>query len=62
MGRSGFKFYMAYRKTPGAAPEDDRNDLTDGLIVEIPAGMAPYQGTLGLDRLCTITLALVTTC
>jgi len=45
-GCPSFKFYLAYRRIPGAPPGDDWNELTDGLMVEALARMARYGGTL----------------
>lgn len=49
VGRSGcssFKFYLAYRKIPGAPAGDDWNELDDGLMLEALARLAAWDGTL----------------
>lgn len=45
-GCPSFKFYLAYRRIPGAPPGDDWNELTDGLMLEALERMARYDGTL----------------
>lgn len=45
-GCPSFKFYLAYRRIPGAPPGDDWNELTDGLMLEALWRMARYEGTL----------------
>src|SRR5918996_4510697 len=45
-GCPSFKFYLAYRRLPGAPPGDDWNELTDGLMLEVLERMARWDGTL----------------
>ena len=45
-GCPSFKFYLAYRRLPGAPPGDDWNELTEGLMLEALERMARYDGTL----------------
>jgi dihydropyrimidinase len=45
-GCTSFKFYLAYRKIPGAPPGDDWNELDDGLMVEALGRLAAWEGTL----------------
>ncbi len=45
-GCTSFKFYLAYRKIPGAPPGDDWNELDDGLMIEALGRLAAWNGTL----------------
>lgn len=45
-GCPSFKFYLAYRRIPGAPPGDDWNELNDGLMLEALERMAAWEGTL----------------
>jgi dihydropyrimidinase len=45
-GCVSFKFYLAYRRIPGARAGDDWNELCDGLMIESLARLARYRGTL----------------
>lgn len=45
-GCPSFKFYLAYRRLPGAPPGDDWNALDDGLMLDVLERMAQWDGTL----------------
>jgi dihydropyrimidinase len=45
-GCPSFKFYLAYKKGPGALPGDDWNELTDPLMLESLERIARSGGTL----------------
>jgi dihydropyrimidinase len=45
-GCPSFKFYLAYRRIPGAPPGDDWNGLDDGLMLDVLERLARWEGTL----------------
>ncbi len=45
-GCPSFKFYLAYRRVPGAPPGDDWNELDDGLMLDALERMHAWEGTL----------------
>ena len=45
-GCPSFKFYLAYRRIPGAPPGDDWNGLDDGLMLDALTRMSAWEGTL----------------
>lgn len=45
-GCTSFKFYLARKKVAGAAPGEDWNELTDGLMLEALHVMAKYDDTV----------------
>ncbi len=45
-GCPSFKFYLAYRRIPGAPAGDDWNELDDGLMLDCLARLCAWEGTL----------------